>query len=1812
MLKRKRVSHVLKKVCSYILVFVLMGVPLQLSNLHATISDHVVISEVYGGGGNAGALYTHDFIELYNPTNQDIDISGWQLKYYSQGTTVPNDNNVFTLPETAVIKANGYYLTQHSKGSGGTEALPQPDAVGNIGMGAKGCIVDLYNKQGERVDLVGVDGAIAEGTKTPAISNTTSAQRKDNEGNPTGITNGWDTNNNATDFFIDLPTPRNSAYNANPSSVLPAETSIETVKESPTEILLGTSIVLTSPTLGSHLFYQLNGGNEIEVTSNTVTLSVDAFDQNHEWTIVVYAKLDGVSSETKTYTYKQVSTSFATAMPGSGRVDAGTSVSLTASEGELIVYQIVERAGTATRFIGESVAYATPIVLDETMFPVELKVTTSKLNYLSTTKTFTYALKQQNTSFEPYFGQLHAHTSDSDGTGTPEQAFDYAKNTAGVDFLALTEHSNYFESANTSTTTNTTAPKWLNGQNLANEKTVDGQFVAIYGYEMTWSGGPGHINSFNTDGFVSRQSSYFNNKVNDAGLKAYYDWLVQSQPNSISQFNHPGKTFGTFADYDYWTPESDARINLFEVGNGEGLVGSGGYFPSYNEYYKALDKGWHLAPTNGQDNHKGKWGNANTTRTVVLAASLTRNDLYEAMSERRVYATEDDSLEINYTLNGAIMGSILDEKPATIHVEAKIMDPDTTDQIKSVSLVTSGGKELATQTFTSREVTYTVDLNNDYPYYFLKVVQADGDIAITAPIWTSSVEKTGISYFESSEEVVVTDQPILIQTEIYNDETTPFEIQSIKITKQGETLFEQTSGQVVKGTPLKIDVPFTATTAHYGTFELVVEGSLNGQSRSFTKQLNILFEDKNQYSIIAVDGVHLNEYVTGNYADSMGNFSKLALEYGARVVILKDELSIETLAGASMLILTPPSRKNASPLSLQSYSDQEIEAIKTFVSNGGSLIVTGLADYGDFRANSLYHSAYQQNRVLEAIQSSARIVDDQVIDNTTNSGQNYRLKFTNYQMDSTYLKDVVAAQEYSFYSGSHVQINDPSKVTPLVLTHPTTLSSDADNDGLGGPSNPITGGTQPVLTVETLENGAKVFVGGSVFMSNFEVQATLDNYGDLPYSNHTISKNIVESISQDIQISTIEEVWAGNPNEVFTIEGFTTSNASGFDKETAFFDSIYIQDQTRGINLFPVAGNIEAGTKLRVKGYVSAYNGERQLNVTSFKILDEPNTKQTPSIVSPTEAMLPIHTGSLLQVSGQVSDLVYDDGGVLESFLIDHSTHVFIDGYITKTYDLSNVKEGAMVDVIGLASVSTEGPRLRIRNRAEITVDLFLEQAKVQALEEIDGYRKTLLNPILESNYLDDETKRLFESQLMTIMNQANIDTKNCRNEDSLTTLINDLKSSMDQVYNEAMAQIKTQVSNQLDALKEDVLSNLGGYPLLSQEQKDAYMMQINNRIDEAKTSIDQSTNLPALIEESKQSLNQILIEASSKVKELAKQAVLEQENTVIDLIKSLPFISNEQMNALLSQWQQHVQPLLDQMDRTIDLNEVVQLMASIETIKQSFQPNILSVLKDGAITVIQSQAQQLKDQLNQTNLTPSQKEETIKWITYMVDQSITNIENCTSTTDIETTVNHIIDILKYTLDAPTLSVPVFVELKLNEVYNPMKQVLANDIVDGNLTSKVNVTNNVNTTKAGIYTTHYVVKNSRGQEMKAVQVVLVNDGHYAYDNGYILSAQDFSLKDSELKESDAYYLSKAKVSVYHVETTSWIDEPTIVVDRSKVSSKAGTYPVTFKFNPQLTVNLRVEPTSSNLPDTGQESILIIGMMCMLFGFMMIKRNKQEG
>jgi len=168
----------------------------------------VVLSEVYGGGGNSGAPYLNDFIELYNKGTSAVDLGSWSVQYASStGTTYAKTDL------TGTVQPGAFYLVQEAKGTGPAAALPTPDATGTINLSSTSGKVALVSNQTALtcgstcsaapgvVDFVGFGTADDHpGAAAPAASNVQSVQRNPGPGTNTG--------SNAADLALGSPTPK--------------------------------------------------------------------------------------------------------------------------------------------------------------------------------------------------------------------------------------------------------------------------------------------------------------------------------------------------------------------------------------------------------------------------------------------------------------------------------------------------------------------------------------------------------------------------------------------------------------------------------------------------------------------------------------------------------------------------------------------------------------------------------------------------------------------------------------------------------------------------------------------------------------------------------------------------------------------------------------------------------------------------------------------------------------------------------------------------------------------------------------------------------------------------------------------------------------------------------------------------------------------------------------------------------------------------------------------------------------------------------------------------------------------------------------------------------------------------------------------------------------------------------------------------------------------------------------------------------------------------------------------------------------------
>jgi len=308
---------------------------------------------------------------------------------------------------------------------------------------------------------------------------------------------------------------------------------------------------------------------------------------------------------------------------------------------------------------------------------------------------------------QAFWGHLHAHTSFSDGAGPPHYALALAR-AAGLHFYGLTDHGWWMS-----------ASQWTRTLSQTNAATVPGQFVALRGVEWSHSTA-GHINVFNTNTLLQRTDPRF------ADLSGMYNWLA-TNPQVIAQFNHPDPSYGgTFDDFALHAAAAPV-VYLQEIGNNAQQYTT--YEPSFVQSNLA---GWRVAPTNNSDSHGADWGADHTPRTGLVAPALTQADLLAARRARRVFATEDANLALALRLDQRWMGSVLTTTgPLSLVVDWVDPDPEPL-----TLFLYDNNLLLSTVPFThsSGQWRTTVEALPGH-FYWVKAVQADDDIAYSAPVW---------------------------------------------------------------------------------------------------------------------------------------------------------------------------------------------------------------------------------------------------------------------------------------------------------------------------------------------------------------------------------------------------------------------------------------------------------------------------------------------------------------------------------------------------------------------------------------------------------------------------------------------------------------------------------------------------------------------------------------------------------------------------------------------------------------------------------------------------------------------------------------------------------------------------------------------------------------------------------------------------------------------------------------------------------------------------------------------------------------------
>lgn len=962
-----------------------------------------------------------------------------------------------------------------------------------------------------------------------------------------------------------------------------------------------------------------------------------------------------------------------TVLPEGGTIRAGEEITLTCEDESADIYYAVSADGVNYQ---PDALYAGPICFEKDFGTAYLKTYSIAGGCEPGEVTQVIFTEEFDLDWNLYFGQLHAHTDISNGAGSVEEAFQYASQVDGLDFFAVTDHSDSFDNADMGAIDADGADisaDWAAGKQAAASVT-NGDFVGLFGFEMTWPEDKqlGHISTFNTPGWQTRDQEAFTNVT--AALENYYKVLT-AVPGSVSQFNHPDDIHGDFERFDHYSPRYDAVVSLLEVAGEDGVVDC--------EYYDlALDKGWHVAPTNNQNNHNGQWGDASDARTVVLAKSLTEEALYAAMKDRRDYATQDSDLAIFYELNGTVMGSIL---PKSEEAEITVFLSDPTDEaIGNVEVVTDGGAVLVSEYVETPSQVLELPASSGHSYYYLRITQPDGDVAVTAPVWMDGYGDIGIESFTSDTLTPARDEKIGLTVELYNDESVDFAVESLSLYAD-ETLVSTVSdlGEVAGMSTL--DYTFSYAHPELGVTEFRVEaaGSVNGEDRTYEDTLSLSFHVPEQVKRIAVDASHGNSGV-----DKLNRLKAIAAKVNIAVDILDGELP----ENSDLLLITAPA---------ETFDEEFVENVRSFVENGGTVILCGQSDMGDLSL----HASGELNRLLEAMGATVRLNDDTAWDEENNSGTPDAVSANVFNPSGDLTKSLKPEQTYTQRAGCTV---NPGNGTWLVKGRDTTHGIDADADGQE------TGEDTVLLAGEELPGDGKVYVSGGLFLEDSAMKEP-DNIWKPVSGNQRIVEALLKiERAACPELVTIGEMRSGKAGEIYHIRGWATSGTS--HPGNTFSKTIYLQDDTGGVALVPFTGeNIEVGTPIEVVGRKEIRGGNVVLKIIDYdKKLDEPLYNYTPETTPNKDAMdYDANGGRLMQVEGKVTKVTYtDDRKVVSRITLkdgngDFAEILIEDGIVSgadgKNNLASQVKKGRTVRAIGILHLDSDGrPVLRVRNCDEV------------------------------------------------------------------------------------------------------------------------------------------------------------------------------------------------------------------------------------------------------------------------------------------------------------------------------------------------------------------------------------------------------------------------------------------------------------------------------------------------------------------------------
>ena len=321
-----------------------------------------------------------------------------------------------------------------------------------------------------------------------------------------------------------------------------------------------------------------------------------------------------------------------------------------------------------------------------------------------------------------YWGEIHAHSEQSDGSGDYRSMFGHARECGNLDFAAAADHACYH-----------TDNEWQWMQDVVNAHNVDNEFVTLLGYE--WAGQQGHRNVYTSR---NRLDLFRGLTPGQKELDVVYNHFTGKE--DVVAGPHVGHTENF---YDCHNPSVQRFMEIYSMwGNFEELA------------FTILDKGARIGFTGGGDCHEGRCGFSvedatgqgitphtfapglkyRCGLTAALMPSLSRTELLQALRNRRTYATTGARILLDFKISGALMGEeLIPETTPEITADIHACTPiETVDVIKN-------GKVVHSRPDMPEDCTLSwQDTSGEPGWYVLRVTQIDSQKAWSSPIWVRS------------------------------------------------------------------------------------------------------------------------------------------------------------------------------------------------------------------------------------------------------------------------------------------------------------------------------------------------------------------------------------------------------------------------------------------------------------------------------------------------------------------------------------------------------------------------------------------------------------------------------------------------------------------------------------------------------------------------------------------------------------------------------------------------------------------------------------------------------------------------------------------------------------------------------------------------------------------------------------------------------------------------------------------------------------------------------------------------------------------